>query len=70
MHVVCTGGMLPKHQLQLDTISPAQEALVNGWLTSTEESTTAGKTCLKRHCLHVMLLTSLIAQMFADPTCC
>ena len=65
--VVCTGGVLPKHQLQPDTISPAHEALVTGWLTSTEEISAAGKICLNNT---AMLTISLIAHIFADPTCC
>ena len=69
-HACCvyTGGVLPGQQLQADTINPAELVIDASWLTA-QSYEAAGKTLLKQHCLHDMVLTSLIAQIFADPTC-
>ena len=50
-------GMLPEPYLQADTLSPAEEVLLDSWLPAQEDNPAAGKTCSKQHRLHDMLLT-------------
>lgn len=45
--VVCTGGMPPEHQLQVDAVSPGEEAMDASWLTAHSHEA-AGKICLKQ----------------------
>ena len=45
MVVVCPGGMLPEQQVQVDTISPAEEVLLDSWLPALQDNSAAGKTC-------------------------
>ena len=71
MLVACTGGVLPAHQLQADTISLAEQVLIGSWIPGPEDDPVAGKTCLKQHCRHdtdmlLTLITSLDAKTFAS----
>ena len=53
MYVV---GMLSQPQVHAGTISPAEEALLAGWLTGNEDSTASGRPVSDTHLLPVMLV--------------